>query len=100
MKLLVTLLALLLPIAASSPVAAADSLPRLEHRNGRHSLWVNGEPFLILGVQANHSSNYPAMLPQVWPMLERLHANTLAIPVAWEQLEPVEGELDFSWLDV
>lgn len=96
----------LLTLASSSPRAAAQAaapaerpLPRLEHREGRHALLVNGEPFLILGVQANNSSNYPAMLPQVWPMLERLHANTLEIPVAWEQVEPAPGQFDFSWLD-
>jgi beta-galactosidase GanA len=83
-----------------SATATADvALPRLEHKNGRHALVVDGQPFLMLGVQANNSSNYPAMLPEVWPMVERLHANTLEIPVAWEQIEPVEGRFDFSWLD-
>ena len=27
---------------------------------------VDGAPFLMLGVQVNNSSNYPAMLPDVW----------------------------------
>ena len=39
------------------------------------------------------------MLPKVWPTISALHANTLEIPVAWEQIEPVEGKFDFSWLD-
>jgi beta-galactosidase GanA len=93
-------LALAAMAGSAAPSMAHAALPRLEQRDGRHTLLVDGEPFLILGVQANNSSNYPAMLPEVWPMLEQLHANTLEIPVAWEQVEPVEGRFDFSWLDV
>src|SRR3546814_14931699 len=93
----------LLPLAAlclSGVATAKDtSLPRLESRDGRHALNVDGEPFLILGGQANNSSNYPAMLPEVWPTVRALHANTLEIPVAWDQIEPVEGQFDFSWVD-
>ena len=83
----------------SAPASAQGALPRIVSENGRHALYVDGEPYLILGAQANNSSNYPAMLPQVWPTVRALHANTLEIPVAWEQVEPVEGQFDFSWLD-
>jgi len=95
-------LARLLPLAlaaASLPVQAAPELPRVVTRDGRSALFVDGAPFLMLGAQANNSSNYPAALPKVWPVLERLNANTLEIPVAWEQIEPVEGKFDFSYLD-
>lgn len=91
------LLALIL--AALALPATATDLPRIVSDNGRHALFVDGRPFLMLGVQTNNSSNYPAMLPLVWPMVERLHANTVEIPVAWEQLEPQEGKFDFSWVD-
>jgi beta-galactosidase GanA len=83
-------------IAAS---AAAAPLPQIVNRDGKHEFTVDGAPFLILGGQANNSSNYPAELPKVWPVIHALHANTLEIPVAWEQVEPVEGEFDFSWVD-
>ena len=88
----------LLVLCLAVPAAAQD-LPQVFSKDGRHALYVDGAPFLILGGQANNSSNYPAMLPQVWPTIRALHANTLEIPVAWEQVEPVEGQFDFSWLD-
>src|SRR5258708_28159802 len=74
-------------------------IPALIGHDGRYALMVDGAPFLMLGAQANNSSNYPAMLPQVWPALEQLGANTLEMPVAWEQIEPKDAQFDFTSLD-
>ena len=60
---------------------------------------VDGAPYLMLNDQVNNSSGWPAMLPKVWPAIDRLHANTVEIPVYWEQLEPVQGKFDFSVVD-
>lgn len=89
-------------VAADTAAAAtvATALPQVITKNGKHSFWVDGKPFLILGAQANNSANYPAVLDKVWPAVEQMSANTLSIPVAWEQIEPVEDQFDFSYLDV
>ena len=86
-------------VSVSAAQAQQTDLPRIVSRDGKHMLLVDGEPFLMLGAQTNNSSNYPAMLPKVWPVLKRLHANTIEINVGWEQVEPVEGQFDFSFID-
>ncbi len=83
-----------------SLAAVAAPLPKLMSDDGHHALLVDGEPYIILGSQTNNSSNYPAALKDVWPSVEKLGANTLSIPVAWEQVEPMEGSFDFSYLNV
>ena len=76
-----------------------NSLPHLVTQDGRHALIVDGAPFLILGAQCHNSSGWPAMLPKVWPAIDFLHANTLEIPVYWEQFEPEPGKFDPSVVD-
>ena len=39
------------------------------------------------------------MLPKVWPAVEYLHANTVEMPIYWEQFEPEQGRFDYSVLD-
>jgi len=77
-----------------------NPIPRLVTKDGRHALLVDGEPYLILGGQSDNSSTWPAMLPGVWQVIEEMNANTLEIPVYWEQIEPEEGTYDFSMVDL
>ncbi len=77
----------------------AHPLPRLVQQDGRHALFVDGVPYLLLGAQINNSSAWPAMLPKVWPALEYLHVNTVEMPVYWEQFEPEPGHFDYTVVD-
>jgi beta-galactosidase GanA len=79
--------------------AAEPTLPHLVRKDGRHALIVDGAPFLILGGQSHNSSAWPSTLPRVWSAIEALHANTLEVPISWEQFEPEPGEFDYSIVD-
>jgi hypothetical protein len=80
--------------------ADGNSRPHLVSQDGRHALIVDGKPFLMLGAQCHNSSAWPAMLPGVWRAVESLHANTLEVPIYWEQVEPQPGKYDFSSVEV
>lgn len=93
------LLAAALACLLTLQTAQAAEAPRLVERDGRHALLVDGKPFLMLGAQAHNSSNYPSALKPVWDAARDVKANTVLMPVAWEQVEPEEGKFDFSFVD-
>jgi beta-galactosidase GanA len=68
--------------------------------NGAGQLIVNGQPFLILGGElGNSSAGTAAEADEIVPKLAMMHVNTILMPVAWEQIEPREGNFDFNVLD-
>jgi beta-galactosidase GanA len=91
--------AVLLAVGAASGQVGGGTMPQIVEKDGRHALLVDGQPFFILGGQAHNSSAWPGMLPQVWSAVEAMHANTLEVPIYWEQIEAQPGKFDFSLVD-
>jgi hypothetical protein len=75
-------------------------MPEIVQKDGRYALLVDGQPFFMFGGQAHNSSTWPRMLPQVWSTIESIHANTLEIPIYWEQVEPQPGRYDYSMVQM
>ncbi len=51
------------------------------------------------GELGNSSAGTAAQADAIIPKLAVMHVNTILMPVAWEQIEPKEGNFDFSILD-
>jgi hypothetical protein len=76
-----------------------QTMPRLVEKDSRWAFFVENKPYFILGAQVNNSSAWPSMLPKVWPAMDFIHANTVEMPVYWEQLEAVKGKYDYRIID-
>lgn len=80
--------------------ARSQTPPSVRVENGASQLMVNGRPFLLLGGELGNSSAGTAeQADTILPRLAGLHFNTVLMPVAWNQIEPQEGQFDFSVLD-
>lgn len=74
--------------------------PHLEKRGEATQLIVNGKPWLVLGCElGNSSSSSREYMKEIWPKLKESGVNTVLAAVSWEQIEPAEGEFDFSVVD-
>ena len=91
--------------ALAALMAHAVEVPKIAKSAGGGQLIVNGQPYLILGGElGNSAAGTAAQADSILPQVAQLHVNTVLMPVAWEQIEPVEGKFDFSildhWIDV
>ena len=92
---------LLLLFATSLPDCLhAQDIPRLDRAPGSTQLIVNGHPFVVFGGELGNSfAGTAAEADRILPRLARAHINTVLMPVAWEQVESIEGNFDFTILD-
>lgn len=81
-------------------IGSAQEIPHLDRAHGSAQLIVGDKPFVIFGGElGNSSAGMAEQADIILPRLARAHINTVLMPVAWEQLEPVEGKFDFTILD-
>jgi hypothetical protein len=77
------------------------SLPRLVHQEGRFALFVDDAPFLILAVEDQDiglESTWPGRAKE-WSAMDYLNANTVEVPIYWDEFEPQPGKYDYSSID-
>ncbi len=68
-----------------------------------YNKWIfqsKGKKIFLLGVQAHNSSSYTAEeMTTAWDACEKMHANTMEVPIYWDKIEPEEGKFDFEMID-
>jgi hypothetical protein len=80
--------------------AGTAEVPRIANNDRGGQLILDGKPYLILGGELGNSTAGTAeQADEILPRIAEMHVNTLLMPVAWEQIEPVEGKFYFSILD-
>lgn len=82
-----------------SAALAAAPIPQIVHRDGKYSLLVDGQPYIVLGAQVMNSSGWPAQFEKLLPGAAAMHLNTIEVPVYWENIEPQEGQFRFDSFD-
>ncbi|MGO4235509.1 DUF5597 domain-containing protein [Pseudarthrobacter sp. YAF2] len=76
------------------------TLPRLERTGSHTRLIVDEKPFLCVGGELhNSSSSDRKYMSPIWDKLATAGINSVIAPVSWEQVEPWEGQFDFSIVD-
>jgi len=95
---LAILLAALTGYASAAP--PSDGTPYLDKSGTLTDLVVDGKPFLILGGELRNSSTSSLeYMKPIWPRMAAERFNTLLAVATWQQIEPLEGKFDYSYVD-
>jgi hypothetical protein len=77
-----------------------NGMPCLRRQGTATQLIVDGKPFLALaGELGNNSATSLEYMKPVWPQLVASKVNTVLAGVSWGQIEPTEGQFDFTIVD-
>ena len=74
-------------------------VPSIVQKDGRYALMVDGAPYLMLGAQANNSSDWRARFPRCGPRSNICMPTRWRLLIYWEQFEPKQGSFDYSAVD-
>ncbi len=97
---LVATVTLGLGLAAALRAELLGEIPHLRRQGTATQLIVDGKPFLLLaGELGNNTATNLAYLDSRWPKLADTKLNSVLAAVSWAQVEPVEGQFEFSVLD-
>lgn len=76
------------------------TIPHLRKTGTTQQLVVNDRPFLALAAELQNSSMTSAeFIGPIWQKLVDTNINTVLGCVTWEDIEPVEGQFNFTVLD-
>jgi beta-galactosidase GanA len=76
------------------------TMPRLTRQGNVAQLLVDNKPYLILGGElGNSSASSMAYMEPNWIKLNKMHLNTVIVPVYWELMEPTEAKFNFALVD-
>jgi hypothetical protein len=84
----------------SDDLANPLALPMIKEIKDVKQLYVNNEPFLIIGGELlNSSASSIEHMKDIWAHMKSLYVNTVFLPITWQQFEPEEGTFDYSLID-
>lgn len=88
------------------PPVSSNLRSHFEAVNGRKVWFVDGLPFTALGAETEwenivypHYRKTLGVYDYTYPAAAAMHMNMLKVPVKWSQVEPAEGQFDFSYVD-
>lgn len=92
--------------AVWQPPRSANPAPHIGEVNGHRVLFVDGQPFSMLGTEipwwnlrAGHTQQDLHVYDGLYPKAHALSMNMLKVPIKWSTIEPTKGQYDFSYVD-